>query len=157
MQAMIKTLPEKKLVGKSLKMSFSRDRTAELWQFLMPRRNEINNVTGSALYSVEIYSPDFFKDFNPGAEFEKWAAIEVSDYDHIPAGFRALLIPRGLYAVFIHKGPASNGRETYNYIFRTWLPASGFVLDNRPHFALMGEKYRHEDPGSEEEIWIPLK
>ncbi len=54
-------------------------------------------------------------------------------------------------------GPASKGPETYRNIFETWLPASGYVLDNRPHFAVMGEKYRNEDPDSEEEIWIPIK
>jgi AraC family transcriptional regulator len=62
-----------------------------------------------------------------------------------------------MYAVFIHKGPASKGPETYNYIFGTWLPGSDYILDSRPHFALMGEKYKNDDPASEEEIWIPVK
>jgi AraC family transcriptional regulator len=38
-----------------------------------------------------------------------------------------------------------------------WLPDSGFELDNRPHFAVMGEKYKRDDDASEEEIWIPVR
>jgi AraC family transcriptional regulator len=67
------------------------------------------------------------------------------------------LLFEGLYAIFLHKGPASQGLKTYNYIFLNWLPESGYVLDDRPHFAIMGPKYLHEDPASEEEIWIPVK
>jgi AraC family transcriptional regulator len=30
-------------------------------------------------------------------------------------------------------------------------------VDLRPHFALMGAKYKMNDSTSEEEIWIPIK
>jgi AraC family transcriptional regulator len=30
-------------------------------------------------------------------------------------------------------------------------------LDQRPHVEVMGEKYKNNDPDSEEEIWIPIK
>jgi AraC family transcriptional regulator len=30
-------------------------------------------------------------------------------------------------------------------------------MDNRPYFALMGEKYKGENPESEEDFWIPVK
>ena len=123
----------------------------------MPRRKEITNPTGSELYSVEVYTPLFFDPFNPNAEFEKWAAVEVPNFDKVPDEMETLTLPGGLYAVFVHQGPASAGPKTYGYIFETWLPNADFLLDNRPHFALMGEKYKQDDPGSEEEIWIPIK
>ena len=41
--------------------------------------------------------------------------------------------------------------------FETWLPAYGFVLANRPHFEVLGAKYKNNDPASEEEIWIPIQ
>jgi AraC family transcriptional regulator len=68
-----------------------------------------------------------------------------------------MILSEGLYAVFIHKGPASQGEKTFRYIFNTWLPASDYLLDNRPHFEIMGEKYKNEDSLSEEEVWIPIK
>jgi AraC family transcriptional regulator len=34
---------------------------------------------------------------------------------------------------------------------------SAYDLDNRPHFEILGEKYKNESPDSEEELWIPVK
>jgi len=138
-------------------MSFTKNRTYELWRSFMPRRKEIQNSVGTELYSIEVYPPLFYDNFNPDSEFEKWAAVEVSDFQTIPGEMETLTSPQGLYAVFVHKGPASEGPKTYQYIFTKWLPISDFQLDNRPHFAIMGEKYKSEDPGSEEELWIPIK
>ena len=157
MQPRMATLSEKKLIGKRLKMSFSNNKTFELWRSFMPRRKEIKNNIGSDLYSIEVYSPLFFDHFNPEAEFEKWAAVEVTDFNLVPAGMQNITLPSGLYAVFLYKGRASEGSKTYQYIFGTWLPNSDYMLDNRPHFAQMGEKYKNEGPNSEEELWIPVK
>jgi AraC family transcriptional regulator len=150
-------LPEKKFVGKRKIMSLSDNKTRELWQGFMPRRKEIKNNIGSELYSIERYEPLYFRNFNPQKEFEKWAAVEVTDFNSVPTDLETLIITSGLYAVFLYRGAASKGSDMYQYIFGNWLPSSGHKLDNRPHFALMGEKYKNEDPDSEEEIWIPIK
>ena len=65
-------------------------------------------------------------------------------------------MPGGLYAVFFYKGSSSD-TKIFQYIFTNWLPDSGYTLDNRPHFEILGENYKNGDPGSEEEIWIPVK
>ncbi|MCX6285026.1 MAG: GyrI-like domain-containing protein [Bacteroidetes bacterium] len=150
-------LPAQKFVGKKIRMSFSANRTFELWKSFMPLRKEIKNAIGNKLYSIEVYPPSFFDNFNPDAEFEKWAAVEVKIFEKVPEDMETLTSPEGLYAIFTHKGPACSGPVTYDYIFRTWLPGSDFILDQRPHFAVMGEKYKHEDPESEEDILIPVK
>jgi AraC family transcriptional regulator len=157
MNPRIETLSEKKLIGKRMIMSYSKNKTFELWRSFMPRRKEIHNNIGKELYSIEVYTPLYFNNFNSDAKFEKWAAIEVMDFQTIPDKMEAITLPDGLYAVFAHKGTASAGPKTYQYIFGTWLPNSQYVLDNRPHFAVMGEKYKNDDPNSEEEIWIPIK
>lgn len=154
----IETIQEKKFIGIHKTMSFADNYTFELWSSFMPRRKEITHVIGTELYSIEVYdNPFFFEYFNPTNEFEKWAAVEVSDLNNVPKGMTTLKAPEGRYAVFLHKGLASDGPATYNYIFRTWLPESIYALDDRPHFAVMGAKYKHDDPDSEEEIWIPIK
>lgn len=157
MQPRIENLNEKKLVGKRMMMSFSNNRTGELWKSFMPKRNVIQNNIGTELYSMQIYPPLFFTNFNPNAEFEKWATIEVSDFESIPNEMETFTLTSGLYAVFVYKGLANAAAQTFRYIFETWLPDSGYVLDNRPHFEVLGEKYKNEDPNSEEEIWIPIK
>lgn len=157
MRPRIEMLSEKKFVGKRIKMSFSDNKTHELWRSFMPGRRQINNIIGMELYSIEVYEKLYFDNFNPKREFDKWAAVEVMNFDRVPDEMETLNSPRGLYAVFQYKGAASKGAETYQYIYGTWLPESDFLLDNRPHFAVMGEKYKNEDPDSEEEIWIPIK
>ncbi len=154
----IEILPNKKLVGKSIKMSLANNKTVELWQSFMPKRKSINNTVGSNLYSMQIYNDSLnFKNFNPNTEFEKWAAIEVVGFDTIPNDMKTYTLKGGLYAVFIHKGPASDFQKTFQYIFSQWLPLSDYKLDNRAHFELLGEKYKNNDPNSEEEVWIPIR
>jgi AraC family transcriptional regulator len=157
MEPTIKTLTEKRLAGKKMRMSFSTNKTRELWLSFIPELKKIRNKIGLDFYSVEVYDISYFDNYNPEKEFDKWAAVETIDFDAIPGEMETITLPDGLYAVFLHKGPASTGTKTYQYIFGTWLPSSGFLLDNRPHFAIMGEKYKSEDPDSEEEIWIPVK
>jgi AraC family transcriptional regulator len=48
-------------------------------------------------------------------------------------------------------------RQLSTIFFSTWLPDSEYRLDVRPHFEVLGEKYKNDDPESEEEIWIPIK
>jgi AraC family transcriptional regulator len=158
MEHRFEILKEKRFVGRRLKMSFAENRTFELWRSFMPERKNILNSIGNELYSVQIYGINFdFKVFNPDEEFEKWATIEVSDINSIPDKMESLIIPEGFYAVFIHKGRASDGHKSFSYIFGEWLPESGYELDNRPHFEILGSKYKNDQPDSEEEIWIPLK
>ena len=157
MQPRIEMLSEKKLVGKRIRVSFTDNQTAVLWRSFMPLQKEINNKMGTELYSLEVYPPFFFDHFNPTHTFDKWAAIAVTSFDRVPAGLETLILPAGLYAVFLHKGPASSGPATYRYIFETWLSVADVVLDQRPHFAVMGEKYQQDSPASEEEIWIPVQ
>ncbi len=152
----IRTIAEKKLIGKSMVMSLAANRTGELWRSFMQQRKEIRNVIGEDLYSLQVYDPSYFADFEPGAEFIKWAAMAVSDAEEVPAGMAVFILPGGMYAVFTYRGPASGGAQVFQYIYGTWLPSSGYTLDNRPHFEILGEKYKNDSPDSEEEIWIPI-
>ena len=62
LQPTIQVLQELKLIGEKVRMSFTGNKTYELWQNFMSRRREINNSLSSNLYSVEVYdSPAFFE------------------------------------------------------------------------------------------------
>jgi AraC family transcriptional regulator len=156
MEARIENLTEKKLIGKHIRMSFVENKTFQLWSSFMPDRKEIINSMDSNLYSIEVFSVGYFNHFDAKKTFEKWAAMEVSDFNEVPSGMDTLIIPNGLYAVFVHTGPAIEGDKIYRYIFTEWLPASEFKVDDRPHFAVMSENYQRDNPNSEE-IWIPVK
>ncbi len=152
----IKNINEKKLVGKRLIMSFSNYKIGELWSDFTPRRKEITNNVTNDLISLVVYKPAHFADFKPTNEFERWATVEVENFDNVPDGMETFILPRGLYAIFNYKG-SNTDSSIFQYIFGTWLPNSGYVLDDRPHFEILGDRYKNNDPTSEEEIWIPVK
>jgi len=156
LQPRFETSTERQFAGIRLQMSFANNKTAQLWQTFMPRRGELHAV-GTELYSIEVYPPQFFAPMNPTAVFEKWAAVEVKPTQSLPDGIETITTPAGLYAVFLYRGASSAAAQTYQYILGTWLPASDYSLDDRPHFAVMGEKYKNNDPDSEEELWFPVK
>lgn len=158
MEPVIRILSEKKLIGKRIKTNLSENRTSELWRSFMPQLKEIRNSMTTDLFSMQVYDLTLnFMDFNENTSFEKWAAIEVTDFNSIPASMESFILPAGLYAVFLHQGTAAEGARTFGYIFGTWLPGSDYILDNKPHFEILGQKYKNDDPASEEEVWIPVK
>ena len=156
MKPRIVTSSEIKLVGKRSTMSLADNKTGELWKSFVPRRREIVNNLTANLISMQVYKPKHFADFKPTNEFEKWATVEVSDFDHVPNEMETFTLAAGLYAVFDYRGSSSDP-GIFQYIFGTWLPNSIYELDNRPHFEILGAKYKTNDPTSEEEIWIPIK
>jgi AraC family transcriptional regulator len=157
MKTKITTLSEKKLVGCKQNMNYAAYNPVPLWQHFMPRKKEIINTASADLYSLQQFPTGFWENFNPNTEFEKWAAVEVSNFEAIPAEMETLVIPGGWYAVFDYKGDASGAPAFFKEIFGTWIPNSAYVVDNRPHFEILGDKYKKDDPNSEEEIWIPIR
>lgn len=152
----METISDKKLVGMNLPMSLAHNRTGELWGRFMPRRREIGNAVSPELYSLQEYDPSYFHHFHPEKEFRKWAAVEVSDFGTAPHDMETLVLPGGLYAVFHYIGLSADA-GIFQYIYTDWLPRSGYVLDSRPHFEVLGAQYKNGDPDSEEEIWIPVR
>ncbi len=157
MEPRVAIVKEKKLVGKRLTMSLSDNKTGELWRSFMPRRKEITNPLTNDFISMAIYKPTHFADFKPTNEFERWAAVEVADFDNIPTEMETFVLPSGQYAVFLHKGDTKEFAKAFQFILGTWLPNSAYLLDDRPHFEVLGDKYKNDDPTSEEEIWIPIR
>lgn len=153
----IEQTSERKLIGNKVDMTYANNQTMALWKSFMPRRNEIKNRINEDLISMQVYPEAFsFSNFDINAAFEKWAAAEVSSFDNIPNEMESFTLAAGLYAVFEYKG-LNTDSSIFQYIFSKWLPNSDYVLDNRPHFEILGSKYKNNDPESEEEIWIPIK
>lgn len=138
-----------------MRMSHADNKTGLLWKTFMPRRKEILNNVSNELLSISIY-PLYYNPADLNCEFEKWAAVEVTENAVIPANMESFVLEEGLYAVFHYKG-SSNDTSIFQYIFTEWLPSSVYMLDNRPHFEVLGSLYKNADPGSEEDIWIPIK
>jgi len=158
MEYRIETLGEMPVVGMRMTMSFANDRTAELWRSFMPRRREIVHAVSKDLISMQRFDGVLdLKAFDPQAAFDKMAAVAVKDFSQVPEGMEAYTIKGGLYAVFHYKGDPRAYAPVFHYIFGEWIPQSGYVVDDREHFEVLGEKYKNNDPESEEEIWVPVQ
>ncbi|MDC6406574.1 MULTISPECIES: GyrI-like domain-containing protein [Maribacter] len=145
----------RKLIGVSCHMSILNNRTAELWSGFRPRVSEIFHRVSLDFISLQNYPEDYFRHFDPKKSFEKWAAVEVLEVSNIPKGMQFFELPAGKYAVFEYKGTSSDP-HLFQYIYNEWLPTSRYRLDHRPHFEVLGEKYKNNDPNSEEQIWVPI-
>lgn len=144
------------LVGRSREMTMASNTTSVLWSDFMRTKTRLEIDTGNELYSLQFYPQLYFDSFDVNSVFTKWAGYRKELNSNTPEGFKELVVPGGLYAVFLHKGLASDFPKTFMYIFDEWLPNSEFEIDDRPHFELLGEKYANNDRNSEEEVWIPI-
>lgn len=149
-------IPGKQLIGIQLTMSVANNQTQKLWSSFMPRLQEIGERTNNEFISLQQYDIDYYTSFDPTRTFTKWAAVEVNEVQEIPSGMEHLELVGGLYAVFHYKGmPGDPG--IFQFIYGSWLPSSGYELDHRPHFELIGPKYRKDSADSEEDLYIPIK
>jgi AraC family transcriptional regulator len=155
MNPQVTTLAPKKLIGQRMRMSLVTNTTGALWRRFMPRRRDIHNTLTAELISMQVYDQPVDLG-NLQQEFDKWAAMEVTDLDTIPDGMEAFVLTGGLYAVFHYTGSSTDMR-IFHAIFGTWLPNAPYILDHRPHFEILGDTYKNADPNSEEDIWIPIK
>jgi AraC family transcriptional regulator len=151
MEPKIITIKSKTVVGMKSTMTHGDfGNIVALWKQFMPRKKELSNTINSELIAAQVYSN--FSDMS--LPYTIWACAEVSDLTSVPEGFESLIIPESEYAVFLQKG--MNAAATYQKIMTEWLPTSGYVIDARPHFQVMGEKYKNGSPDSEEDFYIPI-
>jgi|JI10StandDraft_1071094.scaffolds.fasta_scaffold72047_7 AraC family transcriptional regulator len=157
MEIKIVNINSKKLIGKSLLMSFLNDKTGMLWGSFAPFMKDIPNRVGGGKISLQFYTDDFMS--NPNLPFTKWATVEVSDYENMPEELQKLEIEGGMYAVFHYKGNVLGAPAFFGKIFTETIPNSKYQLDNfRPHFELLpAGKYDPMDENSEEDVYISVK
>jgi AraC family transcriptional regulator len=143
---------EKKVIGIQSTMQHNQyGNIIGLWKRFMPQKKEIQNTVNDELIAMQVY-----RDFNTlENSFDIWACAEVSSLDNIPEGMTGFTIPKGEYAVFLHKG--MDATATYQRIMTQWLAKSGFEIDDRPHFQVMGALYKNGSPDSEEDFYVPIK
>lgn len=92
------------------------------------------------------------------AKFRYDACVTVDREVELEGEIGRKTIAGGRYAVFAHAGPYDGLQQTYDHIFRSWLPASGEQLREEPGFERYvnsPEQTRPEDLRTE--IWLPLQ
>ena len=162
MKPVIKEINEIKIIGmeKTTTLQTSYIDIPKLWEAFCKRMCEINNIKNAKVF-YEARKPDLnfdMNDFTETTEFTEIAGLEVDEVKDIPEGMVNITVPAGKYAVFTHKGFAKDLRQTYEYIWGTWLPNSNYEADLKYDFELYGERFRGADnKESEIDIYIPIK
>jgi AraC family transcriptional regulator len=121
-----------------------------LWGHYLPRAKEIQR-SGDADYGI-VYclngqTGECF--YLAGAALKKDATA--------PQGMETRQIPRGRYAIFIHKGKLDSLAHTMNYIHGSWMPKSGHRFREGPEIEVYDERFIPNSDKSELEIWIPIE
>lgn len=150
----IELIGKKKLIGLRKNMSLLADQTQQLFGSFMPNRGRIQNTVNGLVVLAKIYPQDYFTRFDPSTAFTKMAAVEVTEPMDIE-GFEYIETEAGLYAIFEHRGGPGD-TAIFEYIFREWLPQSGYDLDNRPHLDIMPADYFISED-KREDIMIPVR
>jgi AraC family transcriptional regulator len=93
-------------------------------------------------------------------DFSYVIAVEVSDFNGLPADLFTADIPEAVYAIFTT--PANDGEKniapaiqaTWNYIHETWFPTSGYEFaEGKTDF----EWYPCSNKGEKVKIYIPIR
>ncbi|RON41169.1 GyrI-like domain-containing protein [Pseudomonas frederiksbergensis] len=121
-----------------------------LWETFIPEIGHIPNQKGEVTYGI-CCNPD-----GKGG-FEYIAGVEISKLDDLPDKYRWVEVQPQHYAVFEHKGSLDTLPQTFQYIWKTWLPQSGRAAADAPEFERYSEDFNPKLNTGVLEIWLPLK
>ena len=155
MQPTIKDMPGFIVVGMEYVGKNQHREISQLWEVFNPRRGEIPHLV-QPLVAFGVTGV-----MRPDGTFSYLAGYAVSAVEQLPAGMTAVTVPPARYAVFTHRGPLFGVPHdldaTYQYIYHSWLPASGFKRANTPAFEWYDERFEWDSAESEMDIYIPLE
>jgi len=146
------TLPAFTVVGMRYYGKNQNQEIHAMWSEANKRFGELKHVCEDAAYGVCFT----IQGAAPG-EFEYVASLKVDKEEDIPEGLVVRHIPAAKYAVFTHVGSLDKLKDTYNYIYQTWLPQSGMQLDGYHDFEYYNQDFKDFAPDSRFYIYVPVK
>ena len=96
---------------------------------------------------------------NPDGEggFEYIAGVAISKLDDLPERYRWIELQEQSYAVFEHHGPLDTLAQTFQAIWKQWLPQSGYAAVDAPEFERYSADFNPDAGTGRVEIWLPIK
>lgn len=110
------------------------------------------------VYELEIWSEKEFKSPpDPAKEkFMYMVGVEVDDLYDIPHGCIGKTLPSGDHAIFTYTGKPIYILKAYMYIFKQWLPQSGYTMPFNYNYAYYKQSESPHDENSIIEICLPI-
>ncbi len=142
------------VIGLGKDCSFSEPNTiGALWDDFSRQKHRIKPSHDTAGYGV-CYGAKEKETF--AEKFHYTAAIGISDDAPVPEGMEKIHISAHEYAVFTHKGRATDMQKTNDFIWKTWLPQSGLELADAPDFEVYGSRWDKKTSSGEVKIFVPI-
>ena len=150
MQPQLVTKPAFTVVGLAIKTQPMTPEIPALWRQFGPRMGEAPHLAepGVSLGLMDILDRE-------DGKMDYIAGNPVTQVGKLPAGMTSWQAPANTYAVFEATLPTIP--QTFDYIFNTWLPTSGYQQAAGPYFERYGETFDPSEPGSKLSIYIPVK
>jgi AraC family transcriptional regulator len=127
----------------------TRHTIGDLWHRFAPMVGKVPGQVGHCSYGVSYAG-------SANGSFSYLAGVEVGNPEGLPEDFTHLAIPAGRYAVFNHLGTVTKLPETFEAIYRKWLPETGLKAAHAPCFERYTEEYDPRTQTGGTEVWIPL-
>lgn len=154
MEPHIVELGELKLVGLPYYGDPEQGKFSAAWHRLMQQSVPAQGrVDEKVAYGVEFYGPEFME----AHQWMYFPSYEVSSLADLPGLLFAKTLPAGTYAVFTSKGGLATLGETFRHAYDEWLPSSGYEIAYRYDFEYYGEAFKGDQPGSEVDVYLPVK
>jgi AraC family transcriptional regulator len=150
MQPKIISKPAFTVVGMKYRGKNQHNEISQLWRKFGPHMHEVRNVRAADL----AYGVMDNYDENKG-DFDYVAALEVENATEVSEGMTALIVPAQTYAVF--PCTLNTIRQTYDTIYQSWMPASGYQRATGPEFELYDEHFDPNDSSSGMFVYIPIE
>lgn len=141
------------VVGLAGQFTMENNSIPQLWDEFNKRDKEIPHANHDAAIGICFHDDDY----QAGKPFTYMAAFAVTDISEIPLGMVSHQIQAGEYAVFEHVGALDTLNQTYDMIYREWLPSSEYEMDKRDDLEIYDERFVYGAPESVMEIWIPVR
>jgi AraC family transcriptional regulator len=121
-----------------------------LWQRFALHIGHVPGQLGYTTYGVSLNCDD-------NGNFDYIAGVAVSDFDNLPAEFARTRVPAQIYAIFEHRGHVTAIKQTYEAIWRDWLPKSGRKPADGPTLERMDQRFDPATGNGVLEIWLALQ
>lgn len=120
------------------------------WQRFVPYLGRVTGQVGNASYGV-CYNGD------DAGHIDYLCGVEVRDLSALPADWSHVRLSAQTYAVFQHREHISTIRQTWNTIWNSWFPQSGYSPVKAPDFERYDERFNGTTGLGGLEIWVPIK
>lgn len=161
MKAEVKVLEAWKVMGIFYEGTNENQELKEVWAELGRRIGEIPHQKGDGnWYGLCEPLEEDVKDLdliNKAYEFRYLAGVEVTGTGKVPEGMTLWEIPRQTYAIFPHCGDVEKMGETYQAIYASWLPESGYEAVFAHDFELYNDEFKPGEADSRCYIYVPVK